>query len=272
MKIFLILSLAFPLFAEDNLDKILTAGKEKLLESMEQKEMFSPQKIVSPQKIEASKVVIEEEQEEDSSLLEIHTPTLEGNSSLEGYIEQETASLLQNTEREENFEKPHPKIEDLSLLANQPKVTQIPEPEVEIKEKNAYETLPITSEEVQKISEILITMAENNVFQLLFQKKHLERLGHEIHHVHPIRFMGTVFSNNQLVICMRRIRRSSFKWDGFMDGFVERIEQEAKVGNLNPYIPGLAKTLGFQTQDIQSYVDRKDFEGLIIFFVENSKT
>ena len=156
-------------------------------------------------------------------------------------------------------------IGDFYSLAQMPQITQLVDGQID-----PYEALPITGEEKRKIAEILTIMADNNVFQLLFQRKHLERLGREIHHVHPMRFMGTVFSDQRLVHCMRCIRRSSFKWEGFMDGFVDRIKQEAREGNVNPYVPGLANALHLNAQAIQAYVDRRDFEGLIVFLVEHT--
>lgn len=134
-----------------------------------------------------------------------------------------------------------------------------------------YDNLPISNEEKQKIAKILTTMADNNVFQLLFEKKYLERLGQEVHHVHPVRFLGTVFIDPNLVKCMHSIHSSGFKWGGFMDGFAERLKGEIKAGNVNHYIPGLAEKLNVRASDIQAYINTKDIEGLVVFLMEQKK-
>jgi len=131
-----------------------------------------------------------------------------------------------------------------------------------------YDTLPISVEDKEKISKILLTMSENSIFKLLFEKKRLERLGQEVNHVHPIRFLGTVFTDPRLIHALHRIRRSGFKWDGFMDGFSERLMQEVKAKNVNQYIPGLAQTLRVRAEDIQAYINYRDFEGLVLFLLE----
>lgn len=132
---------------------------------------------------------------------------------------------------------------------------------------NPYETLPINGEERHKIGVIIITLAENSIFKLLFEKKHLERLGHDINHVHPIRFLGTVFSDPRLVHCMFEIRSSGFKWDGFIDGFSERFMQEVRAGNVNAYIPGLAESLNINFDQFQSLVDKNDFEAMVLYLM-----
>lgn len=221
-------------------------------------------------------IVLEIEEDKEEALEILRENEVEVKNSLEGVIEMQTAPLLKISLQEENCPITQPQIEDLSYIAQRASVVKASIVENEEIAGNAikinpYENLIITQEEKQKISDILVTMAENNIFQLLFQKKRLERLGHEIHHVHPIRFMGAVFSDARLVYCMRRIRHNSFKWEGFIDGFTERIKQEAKAGNVDMYLPGLADTLDVKIQDIQTYVDQKDFEGLIIFLIENVK-
>lgn len=132
---------------------------------------------------------------------------------------------------------------------------------------NPYESLPITAEEKHLISKLLTTMAENNIFMLLLEKKRLEKIGGRIHHVHPLRFLGTVFTDSSLTSCMREIRKSKFKWEGFMDGFTERMRDEARRDQLAPYIPGFAKAVDRNPEQIMSYIQGSDFENLVKFLL-----
>lgn len=209
-----------------------------------------------------------EESQETVELME--EPEIQEQNSLEGVIEKETAKVLQMQEEEPLPRAVEPQVEDLSLLVQRPHVT-FAQPLSEEKELNPYESLPISAEEKQKIAQLLNTMAENNVFMLLFEKKNLERLGQDITHVHPMRFIGTVFSSPRLKYCMHQIRRSGFKWDGFMDGFSERFAQELKANNINAYVPGLAEVLDVNEADMQKFIDKKDFEGLINFLMVNAR-
>lgn len=131
----------------------------------------------------------------------------------------------------------------------------------------AYDALQITGEEKQIIGKILTTMAESNVVSLWFQRKELESMGQQIHHIHPIRFLGTVFSNQRLVNALHYIRQNKFKWDGFIEGFSERFKQEAILNNIHPYISGLANHINVNAEDIRKYCDKRNYEGLIIFLI-----
>ena len=269
MKILIALALATTLFAEEEgkLEQLLSASGENVIKKIEEVSEYSSEELIIKNEEEAPEYACEEE--DVVELLEEQKPAIENKNSLKGVIEKETAQVLQNQKEEQLPQEIEPQVEDLSLLVQRPTVTLAESPEKEEK-LNSYEALPITFEEKQKIAKILITMAENNIFQLLFEKKHLERLGFEINHVHPIRFIGTVFSDPRLAHCMRRIKRSGFKWDGFMDGFSQRFREEIKANNINAYVPGLAESLNVKPEEIQAYVNNNDLEGLIIFLMGNA--
>jgi hypothetical protein len=135
---------------------------------------------------------------------------------------------------------------------------------------NPYQLLPISPSEKQLIAKLLTTMADNNVFQLLLEKGRLEKIGKNIHHIHPMRFLGTVFTDRHLSTCMREIRKSHFKWDGFMDGFAERMKGEAARGNLIPYVAGFASEVHRDADMILSYINSLNFEGLVKFLISTS--
>lgn len=183
--------------------------------------------------------------------------------------EDESEDTLDTPFIEEVLEENIPETEDLTHFVKQPTV-KISKPQL-LSTDDAYENLSITLSEKLKISDILTTMAENNVLKLLFEKKRLEKLGHDINHVHPVRFLGTVFSDKTLINCMHEIRRSSFKWEGFLEGFSKRFEEELRVNNIHIYVPGLVKKLGVKEEKVTAYVNRNDFEGLVLYLMKNSK-
>lgn len=132
-----------------------------------------------------------------------------------------------------------------------------------------YNELRISQEEKDLIRKLLFTMAESSIFELLFEKGKLEKIGERINVVHPVRFLGTVFSDPRLVYCMKEIYKSSFKWDGFSEGFCERMRKEAAAGNLVMYLPGFAKAVKRPLDTIMTYVDVNDFEGLVKYLIKS---
>ncbi len=208
---------------------------------------------------------------EDEVVAILETESLEAipESSVGKIVAQETAETLQASKGEEKApEKFSPCVEDLSAFLEQPTFTTSNVPEGEL---SAYERLPISVEDKQKINAILTTMADNNVFQLLFEKKRLERLGQEVNHVHPLRFLGAVFNDPRLVYCMFQIRNSGFKWNGFIDGLADRLKLEIRANNVNKYVLGFSESLDVRAEDVQTYVNYQDANGLVLFLMEKSR-
>ena len=123
--------------------------------------------------------------------------------------------------------------------------------------------LPLSEKEKRFIKSIISTMADKNLIQLVFEKSVLEKKGKKIHHVHPLRFMGYILSSPELKSDVRTIKKSSFKWDAFVDGFAKRMKEELSHGNVYQHIPGFAMEIGTTAKHVEEYVHKKDFEGLI---------
>jgi len=147
------------------------------------------------------------------------------------------------------------------------------EPVVITNTSNAYALLPITEKEAEIIWSIIDTMANNNLIVLGFKKSDLEKKGNKINHVHPLRFLGTVFSDPYLKSCMKEIRTSYFKWNGFFDGpsgngFAHRMEQEYNRNNLLPYVAGFSQAVKGNPDQIRAYIQKRDWEGLVKYLIK----
>ncbi len=177
---------------------------------------------------------------------------------------------------EEMSEEVQPQFEEIPVqlvASGTPVAMQPSEPMPVITEENVakieeivdyYSQLQINGEEKKIISKIIITVAENNVLKLLFEKKKLEKLGKRINHLHPLKFLGTILSDQRLHHCLREIRRSSFKWDEFMGGFVRRMNEELGHDNVKKYVPSFSSFFQANTAQLMTYIDRRDFEGMVL--------
>jgi hypothetical protein len=128
---------------------------------------------------------------------------------------------------------------------------------------NHYAELPLRYAEMKIISRIIRTMAEKNVFRLLLEKKKMERDGEKIEHVHPMKFLGFIFEDPHLRHCMQAIKKSYFKWNGFMEGLSERMKEESERNNLAAYVPGFAKAVETNPDDVMRYIRKHDWDGLV---------
>jgi hypothetical protein len=131
-----------------------------------------------------------------------------------------------------------------------------------------YARLPITEKEAQIIWEIIDTMANKNLLQLGWIKKDMERLGQKITHVHPLRFLGTIFADPHLRECMKEVRSSYLKWNGFLDGLTGRLEEEYKRNNLLPHVSGFAATIKANPEQVRNFLQKKEWEKLVKYLLK----
>jgi len=144
--------------------------------------------------------------------------------------------------------------------------------------KDAYSQLLITDEEIQIIYEIIDTIAKSNVAKLLVNQSEMEEKGRKISQVHPMKFLGVVFSNPHLKKCMAKIHDgaflNSFKWSGFFDGssnqkgFAQKMDEEAKKNNLLKYVPGFAKAVKASPDQIRVFILKKEWEKLVKYLIK----
>ena len=62
---------------------------------------------------------------------------------------------------------------------------------------------------------------------------------------------------------MKEIHKSSFKWEGFIDGLSKRLSEESGRDNLKKYLPGFCATINANPEALTSFIDRGDYEGMV---------
>lgn len=126
-----------------------------------------------------------------------------------------------------------------------------------------FEDLPLQEWEKQVITFIITEMAEKNVFQLLLEKREMEKKGKKINHVHPLRFIGYVCSDTKLKKAVRVFRKNPFKWDNFINGFSGRMREEHARNNLLRFAPSFSRHLQADEVTVFTYLQQTDCDGLV---------
>ncbi len=129
--------------------------------------------------------------------------------------------------------------------------------------QESFYQLPLTDKEMRFIKLIISTMADKNILQLAFEKHSLEKKGKKINHVHPLRFIGYILSTSSLKNNLKTIKKSSFKWDAFIDGFSKRMKEEMSKDNVYQHITGFAELVGSTPEHVTKFIDKKDYVGLV---------
>jgi hypothetical protein len=140
----------------------------------------------------------------------------------------------------------------------------------ETQEANAvsFYGLPIHLWEKKIIEKIVTSLAEKSLPQLLLERKEMEKRGDQVRHVHPLRFMGIVFSDSYLKSCLPQFRNQAFKWSNFIGGYSDRMREELAKNNLLQHVDGFADYLNADAAKIKEFINKGQFEDIINYLLD----
>jgi hypothetical protein len=131
----------------------------------------------------------------------------------------------------------------------------------------------VTPSEKEDMSYIAKTLARNSLISIYSQRKDLERAGERYDHVHPFRFLMTLFEDEELKVCVRMInnRRDLGRrdiWNEFVGGFNKSFTTEVANSNVDQHVDKFAARLGLKGDQIRPIINQRDWEGLITTLIE----
>ena len=130
--------------------------------------------------------------------------------------------------------------------------------------QDPFYQLPLLEEDKKNIQIIIKTMAEKGLVKLLLERRYLEKKGDQVNYIHPLRFIGYIFSDEKLKNCMRQIKTSRFKWNEFIKGFSRRMDEEYTLDNLIRFIPEFVEQVHVQHPErIESFIRKKSWEEFV---------
>jgi hypothetical protein len=90
----------------------------------------------------------------------------------------------------------------------------------------------VESEDKANIRLIVTTLANKSLIAIAIAKGELEDAGNDIDHLHPLRFLMTVFTDEELKVGIRNIRGKGWVWNHFIGGLKDCLATEAQIGNM----------------------------------------
>ncbi len=132
--------------------------------------------------------------------------------------------------------------------------------------QDPFTALTISDIEQQKIYTLIHTMG-GSWWTLITKKGELERIGREIDHVHPLKFLDYIFRHPVLPKDMESIGKSSLTWKPFMDGLSSKLQRESAT-TLPACKTGFARSLNVKLADIDPYLSSSNWEGLVKFLID----
>jgi hypothetical protein len=104
---------------------------------------------------------------------------------------------------------------------------------------------------------------------LLKYKKHLEKIGDEITHVHPLKFLGVIYSNPSLKQYMNIVLDDFFKSYNFINGLGSAMEDQLKNSNVYLYLDDFCRDVNADKETVRNYIDKKNWKKLLLFLCKN---
>ncbi|MBU6384294.1 MAG: hypothetical protein KGQ49_04185 [Verrucomicrobia bacterium] len=132
-----------------------------------------------------------------------------------------------------------------------------------------WNELACSEQDRMDIYEIVSTVAEKNKLSLLFQQNYLREKGAQVNHVHPLKFLGVIFSNPHLKTCMFYIWDDYFKRTSFMADLAPALTREADKDKLQPYLQSFCKEVGAASESVKGFFESRDWDGFVLYLIHS---
>lgn len=104
--------------------------------------------------------------------------------------------------------------------------------------------LEVNPQEKADIRFIITTLANKSLLSIALIKGELESAGERISHVHPLRFLMTIFQDEELKVGIRNIRSKGWAWNHFVGGLKHSLAAEMHRNNMkDEYLLSFAQML-----------------------------
>ncbi|GEM_PF-1832042 len=122
-----------------------------------------------------------------------------------------------------------------------------------------------TESEKDDLRFILKTMATKSVAGLLKYRSQLEAAGDRIDKLHPLRFLETVFTDEELKVYMHNLRkRGGWIWGEFVKGIKGSLQDESEINNLtDEMLLDFTCQVGIEVSKVQGFIHGEKWEDFI---------
>lgn len=94
----------------------------------------------------------------------------------------------------------------------------------------------LTADQRDALRYIITFLANKPLLTIAGHKGILEEKGNHIDKVHPLRFLLTVFTDEELKVGIRNIRAKNWVWGDFISGLKESLSTEASIYNIDAHL------------------------------------
>lgn len=128
-----------------------------------------------------------------------------------------------------------------------------------------------SSQEREDIAYIVRTLANTSLVKIMSHQSSLESAGDRVEHLHPLKFLMVIFTDEELKVCMHNLQGRSWVWKDFLEGVTTSLNDEAAAGNLREeYIKDFAKKIKVDIKLINPSLKKRNWEKFVDLLIEHS--
>lgn len=137
--------------------------------------------------------------------------------------------------------------------------------------RNYYRS--VSDEEIKDMRFILKALAQKSLVSLWGYKGELEEAGDRIEHIHPLRFLECIFTDDELIVYIQNIKsRGGWVWSEFASGFKKSFQEEADRGNLlEEYLIDFMSKIKLDLNLVYKKFRKQDWEDFIKILITNAQ-
>ena len=132
---------------------------------------------------------------------------------------------------------------------------------------SAYAQLPLKPEESKIIGEVIEGITRNVIWLGIHQGEFM-RKKQQIKNVHPMRFLGEIFSNAHLKSCMCKVEKTHFQWNRFVQELRANMEKEYRRNNLFQHVEGFCQAVRGDPEKVKAFIQKHDYAGLVRYLIQ----
>jgi hypothetical protein len=128
----------------------------------------------------------------------------------------------------------------------------------------------VTKDEREEISFLICTMGYKSLPKIWQERSALKRAGDKIDHIHPLRFLMCIFSDEEMKAAMSNLKGRDFVWGEFKKGLFNTLAIESENENMSrDFIEDFAKKIDVDSHLILRPLQNKKWEEFITILIKH---
>lgn len=126
----------------------------------------------------------------------------------------------------------------------------------------------VTREEKDALRFIVTSLSNKSLVSVALMRSELEVAGDHIDQLHPLKFLHTVFTDEEMKVGIRNMRSKPWIWTNFMNGLKQSLITESNIGNITQdHMRDFASSLNVDFRQVKKEIDQKQWDNLVNFLI-----